>query len=45
MPFEGLAAEEVHGVGSTMEGAAPRMLAQCIAGSHSVAIAPGMVQQ
>ena len=45
MPFEGPTAEEVHGVGSTVEGAAPRTFAQCVAGSHSVATAPGMVEQ
>ena len=45
MPFEGPAAEEVHGVGSTVEGAAPSISAQCVAGSHSVATVPGMVEQ
>ena len=45
MPFEGPVAEEVHGVGSTVEGAAPRTFAQCAAGSHSGATAPGMAEQ
>ena len=33
---------EVQGVGSTMAGTTPRTFAQCIAGSHSGATAPGM---
>ena len=45
MPFEGPAAEEVHGVGSTVEGAAPRTFAQCVAGSHNGATVPGMAEQ
>jgi hypothetical protein len=45
MPVEGPAAEKVREVGSTVEGVAPSTSVQCVAGSHSVATAPGMVEQ
>ena len=44
MLIEGSAIEKVHGVGSTVVGAVPGTSAQSVAGTHSVAAVPGMVE-
>ena len=45
MPFEGPEAERVQGVGGIAAGVVPGMSAHGVAGSHSVAIVPGVAKQ